>query len=356
MRRVDDMKIQSLSVEKLWNKFTFSIDFNEKVTILIGKNGSGKSTILNLLDKSLSNNKKDNKYKFKKVSIDFDKARKTTIEQRKIDISKEISELEEVTEETLKTLLERVEKDIIQRMEEKDNKKIIALNKDETSDKEKLPPKINYLFLSTFDMEMKNKELLQKHYNNSEIKTELDILLNELITKFKLYQLSLKEKVEKVQESFDIHLEDYVANDTLKEELLEKNQKISDIYRNRDMFKNKLNTFFSDTGKSIKLDENNSIIFKIKEEETLSPYQLSSGEKQILIILLNIMLLENKPTIILMDEPEISLHVEWQSIFIQTLLDINPNLQLIITTHSPAIVSKGYRNNMIKLENFKIKS
>jgi predicted ATP-dependent endonuclease of OLD family len=208
-------------------------------------------------------------------------------------------------------------------------------------------------------MEMKNKELLQKHYDDSEIKTELDILLSELITRFKLYQLKLKEQVEKIQIDFDSKLEVYAINkdvNLLKDKLLEKKEKLDFIYKDRDMFKNKLNAFFSDTGKTIKLDENNSIIFNINEEESLTPYQLSSGEKQILIILLNIVLLENKPTIVLMDEPEISLHVEWQMVLIQTLLEINPNLQLIMTTHSPDIVVQGYEKYTIKLDNFNIKS
>ena len=43
------MKIKKISVENLWDKHTFSINFNKDVTILIGKNGSGKSTVLNLI-------------------------------------------------------------------------------------------------------------------------------------------------------------------------------------------------------------------------------------------------------------------------------------------------------------------
>jgi predicted ATP-binding protein involved in virulence len=299
------MKIQKLSVEKLWDKYTFSIDFNKQISILIGKNGSGKSTILNLLDDLLSGHKNTKKYKLKKVSLEFDK------------------------------------------------------NKSKEQENKQNSQNINYLFISTFDMEMRNKELLQKHYQNSEVKTELDIFLSSLIMQFKLYQLKLKEQVEKIQIAFDTKVEEYARDENLnllKDKLLAKKAKIDFIYKDRDLFKNTLNKLFSDTGKTIKLDENNSIIFKINKKESLTPYQLSSGEKQILIILLNIVLLENKPTIVLMDEPEISLHVEWQMVLIQTLLEINPNLQLIITTHSPSIVSKGYRNNIINLNHFNTKN
>jgi len=348
------VKVKKLSVEDLWGKYTFSIDFNEQISVLIGKNGSGKSTVLHLLDSLLSSNKKNKKYKFKKISLELDENIYQTIEQRSIDISKEINELEEITEESIKTLLDRMQEDILQQIEEKDNKKVIPISKA----KEEIPKDINYLFISTFDMEMKNKELLQEHYGNSEVKTELDIFLSKLIMKFKLYQLDLKEKIEKVQQDFDSKLEEYARDEDLnllKDKFLEKKEKIDFIYKDRDIFKNKLNELFSDTGKSIKLDENNSIIFNINEKESVTPYQLSSGEKQLLIILLNVLLLENKPTIVLMDEPEISLHVEWQMVLIETLLDINPNLQLIITTHSPSLVSKGYRNNVISLKHFNTK-
>lgn len=340
------MKIKKISVEKLWDKYSFDIDFNEQVTILIGKNGSGKTTILNLLDELLSNDRKNNNYQFKKVELLFHNYDTIVIEQK---------ENSNISEDKIKLLFKELEKDILSKIDnDKNSKNIpISLAREITS-----KIKIDYLFLSTFDMEIKDEELVYKHYDNSDIKTELDILLNDLITKFKLYQLKLKEKVEKINQEFDTKLVECARDENLnllKDKLLEKNREIKIIYNNRDIFKNKINEFFKNTGKSIKLDENNSIIFKIDEKNSLTPYQLSSGEKQLLIILLNIMLLDNKPTIILMDEPEISLHVEWQRIFIKTLLELNSNLQIIMATHSPALVSKGYKNSVVSLKNFNTK-
>jgi predicted ATP-dependent endonuclease of OLD family len=44
----------------------------------------------------------------------------------------------------------------------------------------------------------------------------------------------------------------------------------------------------------------------------------------------------------LMDEPEISLHFEWQKILLESILEINPNAQIIVATHSPAMVMNGW--------------
>jgi predicted ATPase len=51
-----------------------------------------------------------------------------------------------------------------------------------------------------------------------------------------------------------------------------------------------------------------TILF-LKNGKTITPYRLSAGEKQILIILLKVILQENQPSILLMDEPELSLHL-----------------------------------------------
>jgi len=350
------MKIKKLSVKKLWDKYNFDIEFNEQVTILIGKNGSGKTTILNLLDELLSNGEKNNNYKFDKIKLQFNNDNLISAEQKEFNIIDEMKKNNNISKDKIKLLFKELEKDILKKIDNDKNSKYIPISLAKKIDSKS---KIDYLFLSTFDMEIKNEELVHKHYDNSDIKTELDVLLNDLITKFKLYQLKLKEKVEKINQEFDTKLVEYARDENLnllKDKLLEKNKNINIIYNNRDIFKNKINEFFKNTGKSIKLDENNSIIFKLDDKNSLTPYQLSSGEKQILIIMLSIMLLDNKPTIILMDEPEISLHVEWQMIFIKTLLELNSNLQIIIATHSPDIILKGYRKNVISLDNFKIKN
>lgn len=105
-------------------------------------------------------------------------------------------------------------------------------------------------------------------------------------------------------------------------------------------FQDLIDDLFSDTGKKIIRTENEILFTQMGE--TLYPYQLSSGEKQILAILLTVLIEDNKPYVLFMDEPEVSLHVEWQKRLIDLILDLNPNVQIILTTHSPAVVMNGW--------------
>jgi wyosine [tRNA(Phe)-imidazoG37] synthetase (radical SAM superfamily) len=76
---------------------------------------------------------------------------------------------------------------------------------------------------------------------------------------------------------------------------------------------------------------------------------LSSGEKQVFLILLTVLLQDGKPYILLLDEPEISLHIEWQRVLIKMIRDLNENCQIIIVTHSPSIYFKGWSDKMKRI-------
>ena len=85
-----------------------------------------------------------------------------------------------------------------------------------------------------------------------------------------------------------------------------------------------------------------AIMFQFQDGDTLTPYQLSSGEKQMLVILLTVLVQDNQHYTLFMDEPEISLHVEWQQRLIELIRQLNPNVQIILTTHSPALIMNGW--------------
>ena len=78
------------------------------------------------------------------------------------------------------------------------------------------------------------------------------------------------------------------------------------------------------------------------EGDILTIEQLSNGERQMLFILLTILAQRRESCVLLMDEPEISLHIEWQQRLIALIRDINPNVQIILTTHSPAVIMDGW--------------
>ena len=48
------------------------------------------------------------------------------------------------------------------------------------------------------------------------------------------------------------------------------------------------------------------------------------------------------PYVIFMDEPEASLHFEWQQKLIRMVCELNPNAQIVLTTHSPAVIMDGW--------------
>ena len=81
---------------------------------------------------------------------------------------------------------------------------------------------------------------------------------------------------------------------------------------------------------------------------------LSSGEKQMLIILLTVLVEDRQPTVLLMDEPEVSLHIEWQQKLLELILDLNPSAQIIVTTHSPAVIMSGWMDRVTDVEDIVI--
>lgn len=113
-----------------------------------------------------------------------------------------------------------------------------------------------------------------------------------------------------------------------------------------DKFFEVINMLFASTDKKIAINEKNRVIFK-KGKITMEMDRLSAGEKQILLLLFTLFLMEDKPTVLLLDEPEISLHIEWQDRLISLMQDLNPNCQIILTTHSPNIFADGWEDKLV---------
>lgn len=97
---------------------------------------------------------------------------------------------------------------------------------------------------------------------------------------------------------------------------------------------------FSVTEKTINRDAVQVELWQWGEQLNLK--LLSSGEKQLLVILMTVLLEDGDHTVLFMDEPEVSLHIEWQQSLLDTILRLNPNVQIILTTHSPAIIMNGW--------------
>ena len=133
--------------------------------------------------------------------------------------------------------------------------------------------------------------------------------------------------------------------------MLDCHDKANEIQKNIDELFQIINELFRDTGKTISISKgNNSTLIFHQDGNTLHLEQLSSGEKQLLLILLKVFLLEKKPAIIFMDEPEISLHIRWQREIIDRMRQINPFCQIIIATHSPSMFGAGWGKKVVYME------
>ena len=93
----------------------------------------------------------------------------------------------------------------------------------------------------------------------------------------------------------------------------------------------------------------------LQEGDILTTRQLSSGEKQMMLILLTVLLEDRQPYVLFMDEPEVSLHVDWQQQLVTIITELNPEIQLILTTHSPAVVMNGWLDKVTEVSDITVK-
>ena len=101
-------------------------------------------------------------------------------------------------------------------------------------------------------------------------------------------------------------------------------------------------------GKSVKVDESGQLKIDSPSPSELNLFMLSSGEKQILILLTQALLKVDEPVVYIADEPELSLHVVWQEKLLESLVTLSGQIQIIVATHSPDIVGR-YRDKVIDL-------
>lgn len=121
------------------------------------------------------------------------------------------------------------------------------------------------------------------------------------------------------------------------------------LRENTAMFEEIVNFFFEDSGKTLRIGEVGNIVLSNKDRR-FELGQLSSGEKQILVLISHLVFNPRlrKANVLIIDEPELSLHVRWQEIFVESVRKANSNTQLILATHSPSIVL-DHRDKMVDL-------
>lgn len=133
-----------------------------------------------------------------------------------------------------------------------------------------------------------------------------------------------------------------------------------DALKKVNLFIDVMNSFIclNDSEKKLYIDQTGKIVFRSEDgvESNISIDNLSSGEKQLLIFFAYLIFKvdDSKTSVFVVDEPELSLHLSWQKIFVEKAMNVNNNMQLIFATHSPEIIGP-YRRKMIKLQKEHIK-
>ena len=67
-------------------------------------------------------------------------------------------------------------------------------------------------------------------------------------------------------------------------------------------------------------------------------------------ILLTVLIENGEPYALIMDEPEVSLHIEWQQCLIALIRKLNPRAQVILSTHSPALIMDGWTDKVTEVD------
>lgn len=422
-------KIESVIIEDFWGDKTVNLSFNDDINFLIGVNGSGKTTIINLIAACLNADFSTlDKAQFSRIRVDFffdseKKNDKTYIEVVKkekpdspypniifnIKLSNETKartfRLNELEEELLFRyphelrrqrlhMSGQVNRDINLSLQSFVNLTWLSIhrtsrsqNQDEKSFESSIDQKIKELssdlikYFGVLDKRYSiETEKFQKNVFLSLIEGENQVnllqtddldsqkekdSLRQIFLLFKLQESEFSKQLDKHFKGFDDAkrtLEDTksIGLDKLSfllgtrrihsivQEWISLNEKKNNINKPKVTFIEELNKLFQ--RKELYINEKNELLVRTQSGKEFNLINLSSGEKQLLIILGESLLQENKSHIYIADEPELSLHVDWQEKLVNSLKGVNPNSQIIFATHSPDIVGR-HSNYVLHVEN-----
>ncbi|MDO4666510.1 MAG: AAA family ATPase [Streptococcus sp.] len=455
------MKITGFEIKSLHGFFNYNVKLNEDITFLYGENGSGKTTVLSMLDHVVSGEiYKLFNYNFKKITVFF-KENEMEHSNKNDKVEIHLKELNNKRPFTKKISINfKDEEEIIDYERDYSNEVDYFENSFEFRkrffDIHKLPKKIkdsfNYVFLplnrlnyQIKDLDRRDVRILRNKFvhnsdfifNNSESMLPIEKLVEKSVSKINYKINSLNDKIR--QDILKSALEMSKANVDLDEffKYFAKDDLISDLEDTKKRYikllgelkttltpdqEGEYNEYFDDLinqvttneisndnpqlsslsaqlygtyveliriKKLIKIYEdieekilelktpiNDFLKFtnnflkdgKDEKEIKISPFgevyfitnytkdriklkNLSSGEKQIVTLISNLIFKVDKSkfTIFIVDEPELSLHLSWQNKIVDTIHEINGNMQLVFATHSPEIVGR-YTSKSIELE------
>lgn len=191
--------------------------------------------------------------------------------------------------------------------------------------------------LRRMDLEAE-KRLLIDIYN------ELEIDPKHFRSRVESHFRHVKNAFDRLENDHHISMEDFATliTNIRTHQIVQEWNKVAErqdaIYAPREVFLKIINTLMP--SKKFSLNSKNELTVSMASGRSLQLHNLSSGEKQMLIILGEALLQRSVPAVYIADEPELSLHVEWQESLIDNVRTLNPKAQILFATHSPDIVGK----------------
>lgn len=94
-------------------------------------------------------------------------------------------------------------------------------------------------------------------------------------------------------------------------------------------------------GKELRLERRKGLTFKTDAGKIISGSKLSSGEQHLIILAFDLLFAASRGSLVLIDEPEISLHINWQDNLLEDLIELGKNKQLsfLMASHAPSIIA-----------------
>lgn len=312
------MKIKSIKIEKLYGKYDIEWKLREGVNIIAGDNGSYKSTLLKILASICEPETISDDFCVKGVTLSM--TDNTLIKFRSFKDSLLRLKKDAEEDEMLSELAAKIKADI----EGKDenslsdhtlNASIIAIKQgDRTLSISNYKQLRGYNLISTFDVPA-----------GADKGSVLDQQLDKLESEYAYYLSDLTKQITtRIQQNGQVNMTD-----------------LEDINAHNNTFIGIINRAFANTNKTVDTTQS-KLQFKLGEDLLESNKRLSAGEKQFLIVMLTVLMQRKEERILIMDEPEISMHLDWQRTLIENIQTLNPNCQIIIATHSPGVIMDGW--------------
>lgn len=312
------MKIKKIQIEKLYGKYDFEWMLSDDVNILAGDNGSFKTTLLRIIAALCEPDYIADMYPLKCATAEMSGG--VVVKYRSFQDSLLKLKKDAEKDELLFELATKVSADL-KSQDEKSladhtlNASIIAIKKDNSKmSVSSFKKECKYDLIATFDVPVQKEK-----------GSVLDQQLEKLESEYAYYLSDLSKKLS----------DKIMISGTIDKQELQK------IYAQNTLFVEIVNSAFTNTNKTVDSTQS-KLQFKIGEDLLDNNKKLSSGEKQFLIVFLTLLLQRQAESILIMDEPEISMHLDWQRSLLQNIKRMNPNCQVILATHSPGLIMDGW--------------